>query len=598
MSFKRRMVQRAGRLVLDMVPDDAKEAARRKLSFSIKAELGPELRAELHAQIKAELHAQLKAELHEQPKAELHEQLKAELHEQLKAELHEQLKAELHEQLKAELYAEIKAELYAQLKAELTQQLFLLNALPGRVEAFLAAVDAEKTANSFDVEKRALELRRLIRSTAGLADDVAGQPDAGDLLVEFDFLHAYAHILKPAFEALRSRRVLFCGQAYYNCWYLSRALRPLGWKADVYNWDANPATQIYYHGEDFRLGGDVSQTLEGELAFYLASLYGYDVFHFSNMHGIAYGWRVEAELGKRIREFANIHLLKALGKKIVYSNNGCMDGVSQTAFSKWGPESVCAICWGRDVPTVCSDERNLAWGKFRNSVADYQCTLGGNRADYNDDPRVHEVPEFYCLDPEFWRPDIDIPERYRLPPLREGAVRLYHAVGHREMRTKGDGVNIKSSHVYLPLVERLRADGMALELMEPTGIPNREVRFLQVQADIVLDMLTFGWFGANVREAMMLAKPAICYIRPEWLESVREEIPEYADELPIVSATPHTVEAVLRDLIAHPEKRREIGLRSREFALKWHSVSAAGKRLDQIYTRLLAGDTLLRKAAR
>ena len=67
---------------------------------------------------------------------------------------------------------------------------------------------------------------------------------------------------------------------------------------------------------------------------------------------------------------------------------------------------------------VCSDEKNLAWGKLRNSLADYQVTSGGNRADYNDDPRVHEVPEFYCLDPSFWSPDLLIPTNYRLPSPR------------------------------------------------------------------------------------------------------------------------------------------------------------------------------------
>ena len=156
----------------------------------------------------------------------------------------------------------------------------------------------------------------------------------------------------------------------------------------------------------------------------------------------------------------------------------------------------------------------------------------------------------------------------------------------------------RQSHVYLPLIKRLRDEGMALELIEPTGIPNKEVRFLQVQADIFLDMLTFGWFGANAREAMMLAKPVICYIRPEWLESLREEIPEYADQLPIVSATPQTVEAVLRDLIANPEKRREIGLRSREFAMRWHSDTAAGRRFDRIYSEFPAGNPLLRVKGR
>jgi len=435
----------------------------------------------------------------------------------------------------------------------------------------------------------------MVRSSAGLAADPSDPPSADDLLAEIAFLHASSHALRPAFDALKSRRVLFCGQAYYNVWYLSRALRPLGWKADVYNWDTNPTTRIYYHGEDFRLGGDVDMSLEGELGFYLSSLYGYDVFHFSNAHGIAFGWGIQSAVAQCLGIHGEIHLLKDLGKKVVYSHNGCLDGVSQTAFSRWGPESVCSICRWQDEPTVCSDARNLAWGQFRNSVADYQCTLGGNRVDFNDDPRVHEAPGFYCLDPELWHPEIEIPEQYRLPRLPEGAVRLYHTVGHRDERTRSDGVNIKSSHVYLPLIARLRAEGMLLELVEPTGIPNKEVRFLQAQADIFLDMLSYGWFGANIREAMMLAKPVICFIRPEWLESVREELPAYADELPVISATPQTVETVLRDLIAHPEKRLEIGRRGREFALKWHSAAAGGRRFDEIYSALLRGDPLLRQ---
>jgi glycosyltransferase involved in cell wall biosynthesis len=87
---------------------------------------------------------------------------------------------------------------------------------------------------------------------------------------------------------------------------------------------------------------------------------------------------------------------------------------------------------------------------------------------------------------------------------------------------------------------------------------------------------------------MMLGKPVVCFLRPEWLESMRKEISEYVDELPIVSATPETVYEMLRDLIEHPQKRREIGLRSRAFALKWHSAEAAAKRFDQIYSGLLS----------
>jgi glycosyltransferase involved in cell wall biosynthesis len=81
----------------------------------------------------------------------------------------------------------------------------------------------------------------------------------------------------------------------------------------------------------------------------------------------------------------------------------------------------------------------------------------------------------------------------------------------------------------------------------------------------------------------------VCYLRPEWLESIRREQPDFVAELPVVSATPDTVEAVLRDLISNPAKRREIGRRSREFAVKWYSASNAAVVFDRIYTDLIRG---------
>ena len=415
------------------------------------------------------------------------------------------------------------------------------------------------------------------------------------------FGYALLILLVPAFcwVALRTkfaprRSVLYVGQCYYNAWYLSRALRDLGWRADVLNWDGNPASQIYYHGEDFRFNhNQETSQINIQLKFYMTAIFAYDIFHFSNAHGITFGAPLHTWFNSRFGESFEIHLLKRLGKKIVYTNNGCLDGVSQTSFSKWGPESICAICPWRNQPTICSDGRNLNWGAFRNSVADYQCLLGGNRVDFNNASTVHEVPEFYCLDQHLWCLDLKIPAALQVADSEPGTVWLYHAVGNRAERTNEAGVNIKSSHVYLPLVKKLQDEGLKLNLMEPVGIPNRDVRYLQAQADIFLEMLTYGWFGANAREAMMLGKPVICYIRPEWLESVRQELPDYAAELPIISATPHTVEAVLRRLIADPDERRIIGEKSRAFAVKWHSAEAGGQRFDDIYTRLLHGDALL-----
>src|SRR5262249_4121971 len=103
-----------------------------------------------------------------------------------------------------------------------------------------------------------------------------------------------------------------------------------------------------------------------------------------------------------------------------------------------------------------------------------------------------------------------------------------------------------------------------------------------------VDMLTYGWFGSNVREAMMLGKPVVCYLRQEWLDRMRREIPDYIDELPVVSATPDTVEGVLKDLVNDPRRRPQPGAPSRAFALKYPSGGAGARRMDAISRALLS----------
>ncbi len=383
------------------------------------------------------------------------------------------------------------------------------------------------------------------------------------------------------------RSVLFAGTSYYHTWYVSRALRKLGWRADVLNFDADDHSAHHYHGFDhrFQVG---RRHLAGQLAYLARAIRDYDIFHFSNAHNLNFGPTINAFTRRLGREGAEVELLKRLGKKITYATNGCLDGVSQTSFSRWeGPEVVCDICPWRDRPDICSDERNLTWGARRNRLADVVMRDGSNRADFNDAPNVRDVPEFYCLDPDIWRPDLVIPSNLRLP-IRSSTVKIYHAVGNFEARTAANGKNIKSTHIYLPLIERMKSAGRDVELIFFKDVPNLTLRYYQAQADIVVDMLSFGWFGGNVREAMMLGKPVVAYVRPHWLQTLRREMPAYADELPIVSATPDTAYDIVRDLVDDPGKRAEIGRRSREFALKWHSADVAARRLDEIYRGLLA----------
>lgn len=407
----------------------------------------------------------------------------------------------------------------------------------------------------------------------------------------FDLLVRCARKLRnrynPATDArppLRGR-VLFVGQCYYNHWYLSRELKKLGWRATVVNLDDHPPNQMYYHGQDIQFDNRSFGGVFYQLVYYFSAIFRYDIFVFSNAENLSFGRYVPVIL-RIFGRNSDVRFLKWLGKKIIYVNNGCRDGVSQTSFGKWGPVNVCSSCVWRGRPDVCSDARNLAWGKVRNRLADYQCLLGGNRVDFNDDMRVHEAPWAYSLDKNFWAPDLLIPANYHLS-YPEGTVKLYHSVGNFESRSAAStNQTIKSTHIYLQVIERLQAAGCKVEMLFFHDVPNRKLRYYQAQADIFIDMLTYGWFGANVREALMLGKPAICYLRPEWLESMEKEFPDYVAELPVISATPDNVFDILKNLIDNPEMRFDIGRRSREFALKWHASDIAAKEFDRVVMKL------------
>ncbi len=440
------------------------------------------------------------------------------------------------------------------------------------------------------------------------------------------------------------KSLLFVGQCYYNNFFLSQALRERDWHVESLSIDPNPESQKYYWSQDPLLPQDKDARIE----FFLNSLLKFQIFHFANRGGISFitsysnedltpseiakyifllplwfSFRIvfryniklflnllsfmglgKIELNKftvsyrhkKIHRITHVFydflprhwdlmILKALGKKIVYTNNGCHDGVTPKTFSTWGPHNVCSICaWNGT--KVCTNSDAERWGKFRNFMSDFQILSGGNRADYNLNSSIHEVPEFYCLDKELWKPNLEIPEKYKLN-FPKDVVKIYHSVGNYNARTK-DGVNIKCSHIYFPLIEELKREGYKVELVFCEGIPIKDVRFIMGQCDIIADMLTFGWFGANVREGLMLGIPTICFLRPEWLASANREKPDYVKELPIINASPENIKKYLIELICNEALRKEVGRKSRKFAIKWHSKEVGGEIMDQIYTNLMS----------
>jgi glycosyltransferase involved in cell wall biosynthesis len=136
-------------------------------------------------------------------------------------------------------------------------------------------------------------------------------------------------------------------------------------------------------------------------------------------------------------------------------------------------------------------------------------------------------------------------------------------------------------------VNRLRDEGHRLRLEFVTDVPNKDVRFIQAQADIIVDQLRYGRYGATAREGLMLGVPVVGALNTsELVPTARSECME---EAPIVHATEETIYEVLKDLVVSPDKRRAIGAASRAYALKWWSADACAARFEDVYDRLMSG---------
>ncbi len=274
--------------------------------------------------------------------------------------------------------------------------------------------------------------------------------------------------------------------------------------------------------------------------------------------------------------------LKQNGVKVGYSVCGCLDGVSQSTFHRWS-HGCCDRCIWQNNPVVCNDKSNLAWGHKVEMFCDLIACEGFPALDYQSGQKAYREPLTTALDHEFWRPELEIPAHLRLP-RSDGELIVYHAVGNFDLRSNTEK-NIKGTRAVSEAVARLKAEGMNVRLEFVTDMPSKDVRFIQLQADVVVDQLNHGRYGANAREAMMLGRPTICHIN-------KSEFPgqlalESIETCPLVSANESTVYPVLRDLLLDEKRRLEIGIESRKFAMKWHSADACAARFEQVYDRLM-----------
>lgn len=161
--------------------------------------------------------------------------------------------------------------------------------------------------------------------------------------------------------------------------------------------------------------------------------------------------------------------------------------------------------------------------------------------------------------------DLDRWRTERTARARSAPLRVAHApsVG-----------SVKGTALILPILERLHDEGVIqMELVK--GRSSGQMPEVFARADVMIDQVRIGSYGVAACEAMA----AGCLVVAHVSTTVRELVADLTGHaLPIVEATPASIESVLRDLAAAPdlEDRRSAGI---SFVSEVHDGRASARAL-------------------
>jgi hypothetical protein len=388
------------------------------------------------------------------------------------------------------------------------------------------------------------------------------------------------------FAEPRQKSALLLHNPYYHFNCLSAGLRRRGWDTLTVSLQApdSPDRQ-FLHGEDLNLfDPDPAVMMRRTREFFSTIPERFGSLHF-------YGQGYATFFGQYVENNADPHtvpwdFLELRRHRLIigYMPSGCMDGGLQSSIKELA-DGLCERCVWELRPDICSDARSLAWNRKLALLCDWV----GLECDHATPERISRKtvygPVVTTLDPERWRPGLSVPDDLRIESV-PGEILIYHAVGNYAARRRGDR-DIKGTGAVTAAVEELKAEGFPVRLVFAHDIPSSRVRFVQTQADIVVDQLNYGRYGANAREAMMLGKPTICRLRPTQASPLPPLRP--IQEVPMVDADETSVVDKLRSLVLNADERRRLGDEARKFALAWHGEDACAERYERVTDRVRAG---------
>lgn len=266
----------------------------------------------------------------------------------------------------------------------------------------------------------------------------------------------------------------------------------------------------------------------------------FDVFHFHYV-------------GSFFRSYADLAVLKALGKIIVFHLHGC-DIRNPGRVRIEHEVSACAEC-----PAQCLTPAKIGLPSALRRYVDAVIVSTPDLLEFV--PEAQYIPN--PVDVTIW----DMAPRHRsAPQLGQDDWIVVHAPTDRA---------IKGTRHIEAAVEALRAEGMSVRLRLLEGLTHEELRQACVDADIVVDQVLVGWFGLFALEMMALGKPVVAYIR--------EDLQVAARDIPLASAGPLSLLSTLRGLTASAAWRHDLELRGPRYVRQHHDPLTVARQILGVY---------------
>jgi len=155
----------------------------------------------------------------------------------------------------------------------------------------------------------------------------------------------------------------------------------------------------------------------------------------------------------------------------------------------------------------------------------------------------------------------------QFPILQKKSFLIVHAPTQREA---------KGSFEIIEAVKSLQSEDSSIRFELIENIKHSEALRLYRKADLVVDQLKVGWYGAFAVECMYMGKPVAVFIDKDDLRFVPRQMAEDLENS-VINLNQHNIIEKLRAFINDPEKLRAVASSGTDYAHKWHNPEKVAK---------------------